>query len=121
MKHVVAELQRRIDREGHQIIPIVFDSWRRNENLYYASSAAATGNNILDLRRIDRRVDGFEYKSVSDFVADVQLMLKNLVQYLGYSYEVLSLSLSLSLASVVSCSLGLVIFCSLPLALSTLY
>ncbi|CAA6662603.1 unnamed protein product [Spirodela intermedia] len=88
-KNVIGELQRRIDKDGHQIVPIVFDSWRRNENLYYASSAS-TANNILDLRRIDRRVDSFEYNGIADFVADVHLMLKNLVQYLGYSYEVKS-------------------------------
>ncbi|XP_078440360.1 transcription regulatory protein SNF2 isoform X2 [Wolffia australiana] len=87
LKNVIGELQRRIDRDGQQIVPIVFDSWRRNESLYYASSAS-TASNILDLRRIDRRVDAFEYKTISDFVADVQLMFQNLVQYLGYSYEV---------------------------------
>ncbi|MQM09007.1 hypothetical protein Taro_041869 [Colocasia esculenta] len=86
-KNVICKLQRKIDKDGHHIVPNLCDLWKRNESSYYANSATMT-NSILDLRRIDQRVDNFEYNSVSDFIADVQLMLKNLVQHLGHSYEV---------------------------------
>uniref|UniRef100_A0A1D1ZLS2 ATP-dependent helicase BRM n=1 Tax=Anthurium amnicola TaxID=1678845 RepID=A0A1D1ZLS2_9ARAE len=86
-KNVICKLQRRIEKDGHQIVPILSDLWKRNENLYYANPATMS-NNLLDLRRIDQRVDNLEYNGVTDFIADVQLMLKNTVQYLGYSHEV---------------------------------
>ncbi|KAL6000690.1 hypothetical protein ACLOJK_006416 [Asimina triloba] len=37
-------------------------------------------NNLLDLRRIDQRVDGLEYNGMMDYVSDVQLMLKSAAQ-----------------------------------------
>ncbi|XP_057780565.1 ATP-dependent helicase BRM isoform X2 [Salvia miltiorrhiza] len=83
-KTVVSKLQRRIEYEGHQIIPQLTELWKRNE---YAS---VDGDNILDLRKIHNRVDKSEYSGVMGFVSDVQLMLKSGMQYYGFSYEVRS-------------------------------
>ncbi|KAJ4955280.1 hypothetical protein NE237_012063 [Protea cynaroides] len=87
-KNVINKLQRRIDKDGHQIVPLLTDFWKRNEGSNYLSSMA--GSNLLDLRRIDQRVDRFEYSGVMEFVADMQSMLKNLIQYMGFSHEVRS-------------------------------
>ncbi|XP_043715452.1 ATP-dependent helicase BRM [Telopea speciosissima] len=87
-KNVINKLQRRIDKEGHQIVPLLTDFWKRNEGSNYLSNMA--GSNLLDLRRIDQRVDRLEYSGVMEFVADMQSMLKNVIQYTGLSYEVRS-------------------------------
>ncbi|KAL0428845.1 UNVERIFIED_CONTAM: ATP-dependent helicase BRM [Sesamum radiatum] len=86
-KNVISKLQRRIDNEGHQIIPLLTELWRRIEN---SSSVGGAGDNILDLRKIQVRVDKFEYSGVMELVSDVQLMLKCGMQYHGFSYEVRS-------------------------------
>ncbi|EPS67065.1 hypothetical protein M569_07712, partial [Genlisea aurea] len=72
---------RRIDHEGHQIVPLLTQLWKRFEN--------STGHhNLVDLRKIHARLDGFEYASVVDVVSDVQLMLKTGMQHYGFSFEV---------------------------------
>ncbi|KAL6496792.1 hypothetical protein OROHE_027274 [Orobanche hederae] len=82
-KNVISKLQRRIDNEGHQIIPQLTELWKRIEH----SSGA---DNLLDLRKIHLRVDRSEYSGVMDLVSDVQFMLKCSTQYYGFSYEVRS-------------------------------
>lgn len=84
-KNVISKLQRRIEKEGPQIVPLLTDLWKRGENSGYTS---ASGNNILDLRKIDLRVDRFEYNGVMELVFDVQLMLKSSMQHYGFSHEV---------------------------------
>ena len=79
-KNVISKLQRRIDKEGPQIVPLLTDLWKRAES--------TAGYNLLDLRKIDLRVDRFEYNGVMELVFDVQLMLKSSVQYYGFSHEV---------------------------------
>ncbi|CAK9156757.1 unnamed protein product [Ilex paraguariensis] len=86
-KNVICKLQRRIDKEGPQIIPLLTDLWKRFESSGHMSG---TGNNILDLRKIDQHVDRFDYNGVMELVSDVQLMLKSAVQYYGFSHEVRS-------------------------------
>ncbi|XP_011092655.1 ATP-dependent helicase BRM isoform X1 [Sesamum indicum] len=86
-KNVINKLQRRIDNEGHQIVPLLTELWRRIEN---SSGIGGAGDNILDLRKIQIRVDKFEYSGVMELVSDVQLMLKCGMQYHGFSYEVRS-------------------------------
>ncbi|GAB4844503.1 hypothetical protein Ancab_037881 [Ancistrocladus abbreviatus] len=86
-KNVVSKLQRRIDKEGHQIIPLLTDLWKRIES---SSHISGTGNHLLDLRMIDQRIDRLEYNGVMELVCDVQLMLKTAVQYFGFSHEVRS-------------------------------
>ncbi|KAL8162487.1 hypothetical protein V2J09_013976 [Rumex salicifolius] len=76
-KNVLNKLQKKIVKEGPQIVPMLTDLWK-----------TGTGNRLLDLRKIDKRVDGFEYRGVMDFVSDIQTMLKSGVQYYGFSYEV---------------------------------
>ncbi|KAL0426022.1 UNVERIFIED_CONTAM: ATP-dependent helicase BRM [Sesamum radiatum] len=88
-KNVISKLQRRIDNEGHQIIPLLTELWRRIEN---SSGVGGAGDNILDLRKIQIRVDKFEYSGVMELVSDVQLMLKCGMQYHGFSYESPNLS-----------------------------
>lgn len=49
------------------------------------------GSNLLDLRKIDQRVEKLEYDNVMDLVLDVQLMLKGAMQFYGFSHEVWSI------------------------------
>ncbi|KAL7158770.1 hypothetical protein ABFS83_02G165400 [Erythranthe nasuta] len=84
-KTVISKLQRRIDNEGHQIIPQLTELWKR-----IAHSSGAADNNLLDLRKIHLRVDKSEYSGVMELVSDVQLMLKCGLQYYGFTYEVRS-------------------------------
>ncbi|XP_072967210.1 ATP-dependent helicase BRM [Typha angustifolia] len=83
-KNVISKLRRRIDKDGHQLVPMLSEWWRRNEN----SSLVASTSSPLDLQKIEQRVDGLEYNGVTNFIADVQLMLKNVVRYCNYSSEV---------------------------------
>lgn len=84
-KNVISKLQRRIDKEGHQIVPLLTDLWKRIENSGYSGGS---GNNLLDLRKIDQRIDKLEYTGATDLVFDVQFMLKSAMQYYGFSLEV---------------------------------
>ncbi|GAB2217338.1 hypothetical protein Drorol1_Dr00000512 [Drosera rotundifolia] len=84
-KNVVAKLRRRIDKEGPQIVPLLTDLWRRIGNLGYGGGLV---NHMLDLRKIDQRVERTEYSGVMELVCDVQLMLKTAVQYYSFSHEV---------------------------------
>ncbi|KAK3028777.1 hypothetical protein RJ639_037998 [Escallonia herrerae] len=84
-KNVINKFQRRIDKEGHQIVPLLTDLWKRTENSAYMSGA---GSSLLDIRKLDQRLDKFEYSGVMDLVTDVQLILKSAVQYFGFSHEV---------------------------------
>ncbi|KAM5555391.1 ATP-dependent helicase BRM [Rosa sericea] len=84
-KNVISKLQRRIDKEGPQIVPLLTDLWKRIENSGYTSGSA---NNILDLRKIDQRIERLEYSGVMELVFDVQSMLKSSMQYYGFSHEV---------------------------------
>ncbi|XP_021906238.1 ATP-dependent helicase BRM, partial [Carica papaya] len=86
-KNVISKLQRRIDKEGQQIVPMLTSLWKRMEN---SSHMSGGGNNLLDLRRIDHRVDRLEYNSVMELVSDVQFMLKGAMQFYGFSHEVRS-------------------------------
>ncbi|KAJ9563405.1 hypothetical protein OSB04_008565 [Centaurea solstitialis] len=84
-KNVITKIQRRIDKEGQQIIPLLTDLWKRTE-----SPGSSAGNSLLDLRKIELRVDRSEYNGVMDLIADVQVMLKGGMQYFGFSHEVRS-------------------------------
>ncbi|XP_004956997.1 ATP-dependent helicase BRM isoform X1 [Setaria italica] len=83
-KNVISKLWRRIDKEGHQIIPNISSWWRRNENSSFRGPSCST----LDLQKIEQRVDGFEYSSVTEFIGDMQQMLKSVVQHFSYRHEV---------------------------------
>jgi SWI/SNF-related matrix-associated actin-dependent regulator of chromatin subfamily A protein 2/4 len=91
---VISKLWRRIDKEGHQIIPNISSWWRRNENSSFRGPAGST----LDLQKIEQRVDGFEYSAVTGFIGDMQQVLKSVVQHFSYRHEVLY-----CLASNLSC------------------
>ncbi|KAK9065487.1 hypothetical protein SSX86_014888 [Deinandra increscens subsp. villosa] len=84
-KNVITKIQRRIDKEGQQIIPLLTDLWKRTE-----SPGSSAGNSLLDLRKIELRVDQLEYNGVMDLIADVQVMLKGGMQFFGFSHEVRS-------------------------------
>lgn len=84
-KSVISKLQRKIGKEGPQIIPLLTDLWKRIENSGYAGGS---GNNLLDLRKIDQRIDRLEYNGVMDLVFDVQFMLKSAMHFYGFSHEV---------------------------------
>ncbi|XVF80095.1 hypothetical protein PTKIN_Ptkin15bG0042900 [Pterospermum kingtungense] len=86
-KNVVSKLQRRIDKEGQQIVPLLTDLWKRIENSGYMGGS---GNNFLDLQKIDQRVDRLEYSGVMELVSDVQLVLKSAMHFYGFSHEVRS-------------------------------
>lgn len=85
-KNVISKLQRRIDKEGPQIVPLLSDLWKRIENSGYTSGS---GNNLLDLRRIDQRIERLEYNGVMELVFDVQSMLRSAMQYYAFSHEVI--------------------------------
>ena len=80
---MIAKIQRRIDKEGQQIIPLLTDLWKRT-----GSQGSSAGNSLLDLRKIDLRVDRLKYNGVMDMIADVQAMLKGGMQYFEFSHEV---------------------------------
>ncbi|KAK9056168.1 hypothetical protein SSX86_027257 [Deinandra increscens subsp. villosa] len=80
-KNVITKIQRRIDKEGQQIIPLLTDLWKRPESQV---------NNILDFHKIELRVDQLNYNTVPDLIVDVQAMLKSGMQYFGFSHEVRS-------------------------------
>ncbi|KAJ7951159.1 ATP-dependent helicase BRM-like [Quillaja saponaria] len=84
-KNVISKLQRRIDKEGPQIVPLLTDLWKRIENSGYTGGS---GNSLLDLRKIDQRVDKLEYNGVLELVSDVQFMLKSAMHFYGFSHEV---------------------------------
>lgn len=84
-KNVISKLQRRIDKEGPQIVPLLMDFWKRIENSGYVSGS---GNNLLDLRRIDQRIERLEYNGVTELVFDVQSMLRSAMHFYGFSHEV---------------------------------
>ncbi|GAU26544.1 hypothetical protein TSUD_361780 [Trifolium subterraneum] len=86
-KNVISKLQRRIDKEGQQIVPLLTDLWKRIENSGYSGGS---GNSLLDLRKIDQRIDKLEYNGATDLVFDVQLMLKSAMHYYGFSLEFMS-------------------------------
>ncbi|ONK81561.1 uncharacterized protein A4U43_C01F30560 [Asparagus officinalis] len=86
-KNVISKLKRKISKDGYQTVPVLYDLWKRNESSSLASPSV-TENNPLDLRRINHCLDNLEYSDLTDFIADVQLMLRNVVQYCNYSYEV---------------------------------
>jgi SWI/SNF-related matrix-associated actin-dependent regulator of chromatin subfamily A protein 2/4 len=84
-KNVIGKFQKRIDKEGQQIVPLLADLWKRIENSGHVSGA---GTNLLDLRKIEQRVDRLEYSGVMELVFDVQFMLKGAMQFYGFSHEV---------------------------------
>jgi SWI/SNF-related matrix-associated actin-dependent regulator of chromatin subfamily A protein 2/4 len=85
-KIVISKLQRRIDKEGQQIVPMLTNLWKRIQNGY----AAGGVNNLLELREIDHRVERLEYAGVMELASDVQLMLRGAMQFYGFSHEVRS-------------------------------
>lgn len=87
------KFQRRIDKEGNQIVPLLTELWKKSESTGYMS-----GNCQLHIRKIDQRLENFGYNGVMEFVSDVQLMLKGAVQYYGFSHEVCFLDLTFVLA-----------------------
>lgn len=84
-KNVISKLQRRIDKEGHQIIPLLTELWKKIENSVVVSRP---GDNVLDLRKIDVCIDKSQYSGVMELVSDVQLMLKLGMQHYAFSFEV---------------------------------
>ncbi|AQK67813.1 brahma1 [Zea mays] len=70
-KNVISKLWRRIDKEGHQMIPNISSWWRRNENSSFRGPAGST----LDLQKIEQRVDGLEYGAVTEFIAAVRIRI----------------------------------------------
>ncbi|KAK8654521.1 hypothetical protein V6N13_128484 [Hibiscus sabdariffa] len=86
-KNVISKLQRRIDKEGQRIVPLLTDLWKRIEN---SGSVGGSGSNNLDFRKIDQRVDRLEYSGVMELVSDVQLVLKSGMHFYGFSLEVRS-------------------------------
>nr|GEW43845.1 ATP-dependent helicase BRM [Tanacetum cinerariifolium] len=84
-KNVISKIQRRIDKEGQQIIPLLTDLWKKT-----GSQGSSAGNSLLDLRKIELRVERLKYNGVMDMIADVQAMLKGGMQYFEFSHEVRS-------------------------------
>ncbi|XP_013626080.1 PREDICTED: ATP-dependent helicase BRM [Brassica oleracea var. oleracea] len=85
-KTVISKLQRRIDKEGQQIVPMLTNLWKRIQTGY----AAGGVNNLLELREIDHRLERLEYAGVMELASDVQYMLRGAMQFYGFSHEVRS-------------------------------
>ncbi|CAI0472209.1 unnamed protein product [Linum tenue] len=83
-KNVVIKLQRKVEKEGQQIVPLLTDLWKRIET----GCMSGAGNNLLDLRKIEQRVDRSDYGGVMELVFDVQFTLKGAMQFYGFSHEV---------------------------------
>lgn len=86
-KNVICKLQRRIDKEGCQLIPMLYDLWKKNDFSNSTSKISRTSN-PFNLWIIDQRVEGLEYAEVADFITDLQSMLKNVVQFYKHSQQV---------------------------------
>ncbi|GJR50980.1 putative reverse transcriptase domain-containing protein [Tanacetum coccineum] len=71
-KNVIPKIQRRIDKEGLQMIPLLTDLWKIT-----GSQGSSAGNSLLDLRKIELRVERLKYNGVMELIADVQAMLKD--------------------------------------------
>lgn len=97
-KNVISKLRRKLDKDGCQVFPLLYDFLKRNEN-YGLKSIVGKTSGLLDLQKIEQRVDNLEYNGVADFIADVQLMLKSVIQFCNYSHEVCMLFLFRCLAS----------------------
>lgn len=79
------KLQRRIDKEGDEVIPVLTDLWRRTVS---SGSYLNVAQHLLTLREIEGRVDKLEYDGVIDLVDDIQSMLEGAMQHFGFSNEV---------------------------------
>ncbi|KAJ8573177.1 hypothetical protein K7X08_009688 [Anisodus acutangulus] len=86
-KTVIIKLQKKIEKGGHQIIPLLHGLWKRIDS---SGCMGGSEDSPFGLQTIDLHVDEFEYSGVLEFVTDVQLMLKRAVQYFGFSHEVRS-------------------------------
>lgn len=86
-KTVIIKLQKKIEKGGHQIIPLLHGLWKRIDS---SGCMGGSEDSPFGLQTIDLRVDESEYSGVLEFVSDVQLMLKRAVQYFGFSHEVRS-------------------------------
>ncbi|CAA0832561.1 ATP-dependent helicase BRM, partial [Striga hermonthica] len=80
-KNIINKLQRRIDSEGHHIIPMLTELWK----IIKHSSGAR--DNFLDFKKVHLRLDKSEYNGIMDLVSDVQFMLQCSMQYYGFSFE----------------------------------
>lgn len=78
-KNVFTRLQGTVNKDGRQIF--FMELPKRNENPSYYRLVG----NPIDARTIEQRLDHFEYGSVLDFSADVQLMLENATRYYSHS------------------------------------
>ncbi|KAH0470770.1 hypothetical protein IEQ34_000493 [Dendrobium chrysotoxum] len=85
-KNIISKLQRKIDKEGFQIVPLLYDLLKKNDTSNPTSKFSKMSN-PFNLWIIDQRVESLEYAKVADFVADVQSMLKNVVQFCKHSQE----------------------------------
>lgn len=102
---MINKFQRRIDREGHQIVPLLTELWKKSETTGYMG-----GSSQLDIRKIYQRLENFDYNGVMELCSDVQLMLKSAIQYYGFSHEVCLLDLTVCLHVVAEIILGLFAF-----------
>lgn len=75
-KAVLQKLKGAVDKDGRQIAAI-FELPKYSEAPGYYKVVA----NPIDARTIEQHLDKFEYGSVLDFAADVQLMLDNAARY----------------------------------------
>ncbi|KAL1809410.1 hypothetical protein ACET3Z_026400 [Daucus carota] len=82
-KNVMKKFQRTLDKEGHQIVPLLTELWKKSEDTGYMS-----GNCQIHIQKIDYQLENFGYNGVMEFVSDVQLLLKGAVQYYKFSHEV---------------------------------
>ncbi|XP_020575040.1 ATP-dependent helicase BRM-like [Phalaenopsis equestris] len=85
-KNVISKLRWMIDKEGCQLVPLFYDLWKKNDSSKPRSNFSKMSS-PLNLQSIDQRVESLEYAEVADFIADVQSMLRNVVQFYRHSQE----------------------------------
>jgi len=79
-KNAFTRLQGTVNKDG-RYRALFMELPKRNENPAYYRVIG----NPIDARTIEERLDHFEYGSVLDFAADVQLMLENATRYYSHS------------------------------------
>jgi hypothetical protein len=75
-KAVLQRVKGVVEKDGHQA-NIIFELPRRTESPGYYKVISTP----IDARTIEQRIDRFEYGAVTEFAADVLLMLDNAARF----------------------------------------
>lgn len=88
-KAVLGKLHGAVNKDGRQIAELFMELPKRSEMPDYYKVIARP----ISAQAIEERLDRFDYPSVSEFAADVHLMIDNAARYHSDSLEVCSSAL----------------------------